>query len=281
VSYENEEIGVESGEPVELYEFAFGSVPYLYTSAEDEILLGAGIYEPVAGIKRGKIEDGPERRNADFTVELPTTDPLAQRFLAVLPGVRVSLTVRRYHRGDTGGGGPEAVTIFSGFVLSANFSKKGRLCTLAARNALASLGRIIPSRSYMSSCNHIHYEPNSCRADDTSPLNRVSAAVVTSQAATLLTVPGLSLFPDGSFDGGYVEAIGTDDFRLILSHVGDVVSLLTPFPVQPSTVNVFRGCGHTIEACHDDFDNVLNFGGFAFVPRINPFASSVLALDDE
>lgn len=274
MSYQAEETSVEDGQPVELYEFALGTLPFLYTSAEDVILLGAGEYQPVPGLKRGKIEDGPERRNADFSVEMPTSDPLAQRFLGVLPGVRVGLTVRRYHRGD--GGGPEAITVFSGFVLSASFSKMGRLCTLAARNALASLGRIIPSRSYMSSCNNILYEPNTCRADDTSPLNRVSAVDVTSQVGTVLTVPGLGAFPDGAFDSGYVEAIGSNDFRLILSHVGDVVTLLTPFPVQPATVNVFRGCAHSIQACKAEFDNVLNFSGFAFVPTRNPFVGSIV-----
>lgn len=275
MSYQSNETSVESAQPVELYEFFLGSVPFLYTSSEDTIIASSNIYEPKP-IKRGKIEDGPEKRNADFAVELPTSDELAQNFLGVLPGVRVPVTVRRYHRGDVGGGGPEVITIFSGFVLSANFSKKGRLCTLTARSALASLGRIIPARSYMSACNHILYEPNTCRADDTSPLNRVSAAAVTSQVATVLTVPGLTLFPDGTFNSGYVESIGTNDFRLILSHVGDTVTLLTPFPIQPAFVNVFRGCEHSIEACKVDFDNVINFGGFAFVPKRNPFVGSIV-----
>jgi len=276
VNYLGEETSVEAGQPVELFEILLGSLPFRYTSSEDTILLGASEYTPVPGLRRGKIEDGPEKRNADFTIVLPTSNDLAQRFLGVLPGVRVPATVRRYHRGDTGGGGPEVITTFSGFVLSAKFQKKGRECTLTARNALASLGRIIPSRSYMSSCNHILYEPNTCRADDTSPLNRLSAAVVTNQVATALTVPGVNAFPDGTFDSGYVESIGTNDFRLVLSHVGDLLTLLTPFPVQPATVNAFRGCEHTIAACKTDFDNVLNFGGFAFVPKKNPFVGPIV-----
>ena len=276
MNYQAEETSVESGQPVELYAFSVGTVPFLYTSSADTTLLGSNEYTPCKGLKRGKIEDGPEKRNGDFSVDIPTSDPLAQRFLGVLPGVRVPLTAYRYHRGDTGGGGPEVITIFSGFVLSASFSKKARQCTLTARSALSSLGRIIPSRSYMSSCNHILYEPITCRADDTLPTNRVSAASVLSQVGTLLNVPGLTVFADGQFNGGYVEAVGTNDFRLVLEHVGDVLTLLTPFPVQPATVNVFRGCGHTIEACHDDHDNVVNYGGFAFVPLKVPFGTSIV-----
>lgn len=276
MSYLGEETSVEDGAPVELFELVVGTTPFLYTSDTIETIFGASIYTPVEGLRRGKIEEGPERRNSDFTLELPTSDPLAQSFLGVLPGARVPITARRYHRGDGTFGGPEVITTFSGFVLSAVFTKKGHLCTLTARNALASLGRIIPSRSYMSSCNHILYEPNTCRADDTSPLNRVSAAVPTSQVASVLTVPGLTLFPDGTFDGGMVEVLGSSDFRLVVTHVGDTVTLLSPFPVQPALVNVYRGCLHSIQACKADFDNVLNFGGFAFVPKRNPFVGSIV-----
>ena len=275
--YEGNETSVEAGQPVELYEFTLGSNVYRYTSSEDTILLGATTYTPKP-IRRGKIEDGPEKRNVDFQAILPTSDPLAQQFLGVLPGVRVPVTVSRYHRGDTGGGGPEVVTIFTGFVLSANFGKKGRECKLTARHALANLGRIIPSRSYASACGHILYSPTKCKADDTSPANRISVDPVLSQVGNLMTVSSIVSggFGDGQFNSGFVEAVGSSDFRLILDQVGDVLTLLQPFTVTPTTVNIFRGCGHTIEACKNDHDNVINYGGFAFVPTRNPYASGVL-----
>lgn len=276
MSYDSLETSVESGRPVELYEIVVGTQTFRYTSAEDEQPIGAVTYEPKP-ISRGKVEEGPQRRNADFVVKLPTSDPLSQLFLGVLPGVRVPIVVRRFHRGDTSVmGGPEVVITFSGFVLSANFAKNGKECRLTARHALASLNRIIPARSFMSSCNHVLYHATTCRADDTSPANRVSAAPVVSQVATALTVTGLSgTFPDGTFDSGFVEAVGTSDFRLVLSHAGDVLTLLTPFTTTPATVNVFRGCPHTIAACKTDFDNVINFGGFAFVPNRNPYVGTI------
>lgn len=275
MTFSDEETSVESGRPVELFEFTLGTETFLYTSSPDTILVQANTYDPRA-IKRGKREDGPEKRNANFTIELPTSDELAQKFLGVLPGVRVPVVVKRYHRGD--GGGPEVITTFQGFVLSANFTKQGRLCKLTARQALASLGRLIPSRSYASTCSHIHYEPDTCRVDDTAPENRISNDPVVSQVGNILTVTSIVSggFNDGDFDSGFVEAVGTSDFRLILEQVGNVLTLLTPFTTTPAAVNIFRGCKHTIEACHDDFDNVINFGGFAFVPTRNPFVGSIV-----
>jgi len=277
MDYNTPETSVESGQPIELYQFTVGSVQYRYTSAEDVIILGANEYEPKP-IRRGNIEDGPQKRNTDFQVILPTSDDLSQRFLGILPGVRVPVTVSRYHRGDTGGGGPEVITVFTGFVLSANFTKLGKECTLTARHALANLGRIIPTRGFASSCGHILYEPNTCKVDETSPANRISADDVVSQVGNVMTVTsivGLG-FADGQFNSGFVEAVGTNDFRLILSQTGNALTLLQPFTTPPVQVNIFRGCGHTIEACHNDHDNVLNYGGFAFVPLLNPYTSGVL-----
>lgn len=278
MSYESLETSVEESRPVELYEFSLGATSYAYTSAEDDITIVADTWLARA-IKRGKVEEGPKRRSSDFAVTLPSSDALSQNFLGIMPGVRVPMTVKRFHRGDTSSGGnPEVITIFSGWVLSANFAKNGKECKLTARHALANLGRIIPSRSYASQCSHILYDSTTCQVDDTNPSFRISADDVVSQASNDLTVTSIVSggFSDGDFNSGYVEAIGTNDFRLIIGQVGNVLTLLTPFGTVPSTVNIFRGCPHGIEACHDDFSNVINFGGFAFVPTRNPYTSGVL-----
>lgn len=278
MTYDSLETSIGDARPVELYEFTLGATSYAYTSAEDDITINADTWSARA-IKRGKVEEGPKRRSSDFAVTLPASDDLAQNFLGIMPGVRVPMTVKRFHRGDTSvGGSPEVITIFNGWVLSANFSKNGKECKLTARHALANLGRIIPSRSYASQCSHTMYDPTTCKLDDTSPLYRISVDSVVSQVGSVLTVSTIVSggFSDGDFNSGYVEAVGTTDFRLITSQTGNALTLLTPFGSVPSTVNIFRGCPHTIEACGDEFDNVINFGGCAFVPTRNPYQSGVL-----
>jgi hypothetical protein len=74
-----------------------------------------------------------------------------------------------------------------------------------------------------------------------------------------------------------VEALGGVDRRLILSSSGDVLTLLLPFTSSPlgSTVIVFAGCDHTIATCKSKFNNVVNYGGFAFVPTKNIFQTGI------
>ena len=276
MTYDSFETSVEGGRPVEVYEITAGSTTFLYTSAEDDVTLGATTYMAVEGLQRGDNQEGPDRREHDFQIDLPTIDPLAQLFTATLPGYRIRMVVKRFHRDDTPT--PGVVTIFDGYIQSAKFEDNGKRVQLTARPTLASIGRQIPRRTFQSSCNHVLYDPTTCKADDTDPANRASALSVASQVGNVLTVSSglMGVFTDGDMDGGMVEVVGGSDYRLILSHTGNALTLLLPFSTTPASVNVFRGCAHTVQACKADFDNVLNFGGFAFVPTKNPFETGIL-----
>jgi len=71
---------------------------------------------------------------------------------------------------------------------------------------------------------------------------------------------------------------------LIVAQSGDDLQLLLPFPQSAvgREVILFAGCDHTPEVCDDKFDtpedtdsNLINFGGFAFVPTRNPFQTGL------
>lgn len=276
MTYSAFETSVEDSRPVEIFEITAGSTSFFYTSAEDDQLVGAQTYTAVAGLQRGPTTEGPEQREDDFQIELPTSDPLAQIFTGVMPGFRVRLQVRRFQRGDTPT--PEVVQIFDGFIQSASFKLQIRKTILTARPVIASIGKQIPRRTYQSACNHVLYDPSTCQVDDTDPAFRASALSVASMVGNDLTVTsGLAgTYADSFMNGGYVEVIGGADFRLILVHVGNVLTLLLPFSVTPPTVNVFAGCAHVISVCFSKFDNVDRYGGFAFVPTRNVFRTGLL-----
>ena len=46
-------------------------------------------------------------------------------------------------------------------------------------------------------------------------------------------------------------------------------------PTLGQTVDVFAGCDHSLAICESKFANVINYGGFPFVPIKNPFNSSL------
>ena len=267
------ETSAEAGQPVELFHFQIGSTNYYYTSAEDEVTVAAQLYSPKA-ISRADTADGPANRDHDFNVELPTSDAVAQFFTGVLPGKRVRCTVSRFHRNDLPT--PEVVVVFDGYVYSARFKDRLKICVLTARPVLSSVGRTCPARTYQGPCNHVLYDPATCKVDDSNPAFRASAKGVSAQVGNVLTVSGLGAYAPGWFTGGYVEAIAIGDFRMVLDDDGaGNLTLLLPFSVQPATVNVFAGCAHDIAVCKSKFNNVINYGGFAFVPTKNPFESGI------
>ena len=272
MTYDAFETSTEAGDPVEVYEVVAGTTTYYFTSADSVQTIGAQDYTPVGGLQRGDRQEGPDRRERDFTLELPTANELAQLFVGVLPGFRVRLTVKRFHASDTPT--PEVVQVFDGYVQSASFGKAGgKVCTLTARTTIASLGRVLPRRTFASSCVHVLYDSSTCKVDDTDPTFRASTLSVASQVGGVLTVSsGLSgTYADDYMQGGFVEVIGGADFRLIIGHTGNVLTLQQPFATEPSSVNVYAGCAHMISVCSSKFDNVVNYGGFAFVPTRNPF----------
>lgn len=273
MTYAAHETSIEGGKPVEAYRFQVGATFYYYTSAMDNVTIGAQTYTAL-GIQRSNTADGPDVRDYDFQVTIPTANPVAQLFTSTLPGVRVRLTVFRFHRDDTPT--PEVITVFDGYVNGARFEKQLKECVLAARPTISAIGRVIPPRTYQSKCNHTLYDPLTCRVDDTDPAFRASAKSVSAQVGNVLMVTGLGAYASGWFKGGFVEVVGAADYRQILQDDGaGNLRLLYPFATTPTTVNVFAGCAHRIDVCKSKFDNVINFGGFAFVPKKNPYNTGI------
>jgi hypothetical protein len=107
----------------------------------------------------------------------------------------------------------------------------------------------------------------------------LAAANVVSVSGNDIGVSGVGAAGAGFFDGGFVKtpAGGNDDARLILASSGDTLTLLLPFSVDVlgTDVDVFAGCTHDLAICSSKFDNVVNYGGFPFIPRKNPFNSTL------
>lgn len=276
MSYDSLETSIESGQPIECYRFIAGSMQRFYTSAEDEQTIGAQAYTPKA-IQRGNVSEGQDKRESDFSVTLPTSDDIAQLFVGTLPGVRVQLTVFRFHRGD--GPTPETIVVFNGYVHGVSYGQFMKESTLNCRPGLSSGGRQVPPRTYQASCNFVLYDPDTCKADPTSPVNRATAKPVVSQVGNVLTVSGLGAYPSGWFTAGMVEADGGLDVRTVLEDDGaGNLTLMWPFASLPTIVDVLAGCDHTGDGaagCAAKHDNIPNNGGFMFVPKKNAFETGL------
>lgn len=266
------ETSTESSRPIELYEIVLGTQTFFYTSAEDDIVISATTYIATP-ISRNKLAQGPEEANRVIEIEVPGTNEFARNYISSVPSERAVVTIKRVQRSDFPG--PQVITLFEGFVKSVAFGSNGRKAKIAVQPSITAASRIMPRYTYQGSCNHVVYDER-CQADDTSPLFRLTGTV-TAVSGALVTVAGASGFPDDWFTGGSAEALGGLDARLVLDHAGDVVTLLLPFPyaILGQPIILLAGCAHDINTCKIKFANVINYGGFAFVPTKNPFATGI------
>ena len=270
MTYDATEKSLEKGSPVELYEIQLRGQVFTFTSSEEEVDANNKVYKPVP-IERTKIAVTPREPAETIEVTMPADEEFSKKYIDIVPGAKATLTIIRYHHLDSVG---NQQIIWKGVVQSVGFSKNGREAKLAVMPVTKALDRNIPHYTYQSLCNHELFgvgcgvTQNNFRHNDT----------VASKSGNDLVVNNLSGKGNGWATGGYIT-VGSTDFRLVIAHSGDQVTLLLPFPedlnVVGKTVDVYAGCDHTIQTCKNKFDNVRNYGGYAFVPDRNPFEGGI------
>lgn len=105
-------------------------------------------------------------------------------------------------------------------------------------------------------------------------LHQVQATI---QTITGLTIKAAALANGMKFNGGFIEwtdAEGITDWRAIVGHDGDTVTLMTHAPRLEvgMVVTAVEGCDRTIARCAE-LDNSDNFGGIPYFMTKNPFGN--------
>lgn len=261
MSYDSSERSEQAGAPVELYEFAIGSEVYRYTSAEIDMVVGSETYTS-APITRDAIERSPERVRNNLTLTVPRTFEIADRFRVSPPAEIIAVTVLRFHREDEA-----QVVLWLGRVLNCEW--RGGSAALTCEPVSTSLQRTGLRRKYQRQCPFALYSAacgvNRADHDITTTVTAISGAQLT--VAALLSKP---------YAGGFVEWVtdeGVTERRFITEFSGLVLTLVRPFSgIAPAdSVTVLPGDDHTMATCKNVFNNLPNYGGFPYTPRVNPF----------
>ncbi len=269
MSFDSLESSLESSEPRELYRFLLGSEKFLYSNSEEEVTIASDDYIPES-IKRDELVIGREERGRVLSVEVPATNALAQRYIGTPPGQRASLSIFRQQRQD---GGNETALIYKGSILSVQFPEDNNFARIALQSIESASSREIPRMTYMFMCNHILYDVQ-CKVIQNNFKHIGNVSVISAETITVSGAGASGL----DFTGGFAKPQAVTDFRLVIAHSGDLITLLLPFEQDPTGGNVelFAGCDHQLEgACSQTFANEIEFGGFAFVPKKNVFNSGV------
>jgi uncharacterized phage protein (TIGR02218 family) len=265
--------------PVELYRIVIDATTWTWTSGDTALDYGGETYTPIA-IKRSNLEQGTEINRANIKLLLPRTNPVAARYLATVPDFPASVTIFR----DEGSG---VATYWKGRIAGASGSNSE--VTLDCESAFTSLRRTGLRARYQIDCRHALYSRGcNLNLDDWG-----TVAVLEAMTGTVLTIPEAASEPDGWYLGGIVKA-DNGVMRWVTEHVGDQVTIFLPFDgVEGALANsgygnnygnyyggygvtMYPGCDRTTETCDSKFSNLLNHGGFPWIPSRNPFDGSSL-----
>lgn len=262
MSFWSRETSTHDGQPVELYEFAINLTTWRYTSAAEEVTHDGRTFAPAA-IGRGKIELSTDINKAGLTVNAVRDLPFVVAYLDGTVGRIASLTVYRRHTGES-----DYMVYWTGRVISVVFG--GATAKISCESLLTSLKRQGLQRHYQTLCPHALY---SAACGVSSALHQVAGTVLTVDGATV-TLAAAAGYDDGWFVAGLVRH-GDYIYRSIEGHVGQAIALDRPIPglAVGDTLRLYPGCDHTSTHCREKFNNLVNFGGFEFIPNVNPFST--------
>lgn len=274
-SLESLEASVESSEPIEVYRLTYGSTTFRWTSNQVAVTVGLETFEPLA-IERGAIVYNRERQLQPVEIRLPGEIDFPRFYLNVAPGRTATLSILRLQRNESPAFDTQ-VLLFKGTISSVVYEDDGQTAKLVARSIEFEKAQSVPRYTFQGVCNHFLYD-SFCKvvASAFDLLGTPTAGGTTA----VLTIPEAAGLPDGYFNGGYITPTSGAifDFRMILDHTGDQITILLPFAdeVNGEPVQLFAGCDHVLTGdCATKFDNVENFGGFHFVPNKNIFSNGL------
>lgn len=239
-----------------------------FTSGNQTITYLTKSYTPTA-ISRSNIDSRKELVRANLDIKVSLTNPAALRWMSDNGENIVSVTV--FERTRSG--------VF-------NVIWKGRLVsiipgmediTLKFESIFTSLRRPGLRARYQRSCRHALYG-RGCRLNPETFADTVS---LTARSGNVVTIPLAASKPSGYYTGGMLRS-PDGVLSYVIDHAGQLITLqrisfslisaiTAGFPV---TVKLYPGCDLSRATCDSKFNNILNYGGFDFIPQKNPMGGS-------
>ena len=263
-SFEN---STDNSAPVELYTFTYGLKKFYYTSADEDVTVGATVYTAIA-LKRSRIERVPDLNRQNIDIETRRDFLVAGFFKLTAPATHILLRIDRYHRDDPD---QEVVSFWHGRIMSCSWS--GIKATLQCEPTLTSTRLRTVHRHYQRACHRVLYS-GACGVQEGD--YRVVADVLVISGLTITAI-AFGAQSDGYWSGGYIawaDADGLIHNRFIKAHQGNDIAIDQQLPELKAgdQLDASPGCQHNFFACHNKFANSLNYGGFRWLPVKNPFA---------
>ena len=261
-TYSDLESSIHGGRPVELFRFVHGPQVWTYSSGP-EIEHGGDTYVAFP-IGRDDMQQTKELHKSPLEVLIPRTSELSLLYLAGNPERIITLTVFRLHVGASDG----PVVYWKGRIVSCDWPDPAT-AKLTCESVFTSLKRPGLRARYQRMCRHALYSEQ-CGVDKTTYAVAGTVSAINA-AKTVLTVAAADALADGWLTGGMVET-PTGGFLFVTAHSGSSITLANPCALAVSdAVTLYPGCARNRETCKNKFNNILNFGGWPWIPSRNPF----------
>lgn len=267
-SFDDLEEGRSSSAPVEGYKFVGSFKTYRYTSSDRSELINGETYLPIA-VTRSRVKAGTqEDDNLSLDLEIPFDIDVIRDYAYAQTPPKLKLEVYRQQQDD-----PELSWSLFWTGIVRGFTVNGRVAKVQVPSifSLALQGEV-PNIYYQAPCNHVLYDSRCSvsRAD-----HRFEGEVKTTGGAAIVLM--VAPTTAGVLAAGEIVNLRNGERRLILNNSGATITIGYPFVdlLVGDTVEMVKGCDHSLATCKAKFDNVINFGGHPYIPADNPFEGTI------
>lgn len=252
--------------PAELYRIwrpgATGTTEWCYTSGDVTVTHDSKSYVP-APITRGQITQDADLKVTQVSVTVDFLSPAFTAFMVNWPVELVWVEIKKTFRNNPG----EGQVIFLGQV--SQVSIQGRKAQALCVGFEYFLKQKMPIVRYQLQCNwRLRYGQCGYNPD----IYKVDAVITVDWDPTHLVSDTFAGYPEHYFMWGWVK---WGDYRRPVTYstpTTKVVVMRYPIPglTTGQTVTVYAGCDRSMDSCKNRFNNIMNFGGFPYIPFNNP-----------
>jgi uncharacterized phage protein (TIGR02218 family) len=266
-AYTNKETATER-KPVELYHIWTEYDDWYYTNTDVSVLYNANVYQP-AVLERGSLEKDSQLNATKLSIAFAYMQEPAVKYIADNSVDLTWISIMRVFQDQV----PiEASVIFIGHIRDISF--KGQQGQVTCIGFEYYLGKQLPRYRYQPQCN---WKLFSTQCGKVRASYKQSVIVTAIQADGLaFTCSAMVVQEDNYYRGGDVERIytGGKEKRMLAWSSGTNLGLR--FKMRDlrvgSTLDIYPGCDGAVNTCITKYNNLLNFGGFPYIPLDNPVA---------
>lgn len=278
MTYEENETGVESRNPIELYHFHSPSDDWYYTSANRSInydVDGDGtneLFEDIA-ISRSNPGLSSKINQQKLTLTAPKDFPVIQPYRITPPQDKREVKIIRYHEGNQS----ESVVFWQGTIQSVAWDR-GDKAQVQLKPLSGHMEDNGLRKHFQFQCNHILYG-DACGLDEANYSHQGEILSIDRTGDGRYEIASTNPEPDGWYNNGFF-VVGQQRQLITNSKQNDsstdVEMLTEPEGVAVGdTATIYAGCDRNMDDCKNKFSNLDNFGGFPFIPDRNPFREGI------